>query len=137
MRPTTEDVRRVARGLPRTEEALVRGRIKFRVGRIVYAALSRDESLLGFAFPREERAGLVASEPQKFQLPGQSDLRFNWIVARLDALDLDEMGELVLDAWEMCVPKGVAAAQRATLQLFPETLLSPRGIAENIQDEDT
>ncbi|MQY35028.1 hypothetical protein SRB17_30000 [Streptomyces sp. RB17] len=122
MRPTTEDVRRVATALPRTEEALVRDRIKFRVRRIVYVALSRDETLMGFAFPREERADLVAAEPDKFLLPGESDMRFNWVVARLDALDVTEMSELVVDAWRMCVPKSVAAAHAATLQHFPESL---------------
>jgi hypothetical protein len=39
-----------------------------------------------------------------------ADLRYNWVVARLDALDPDEMSELVTDAWRMCVPKKVAAA---------------------------
>jgi len=137
VKPAVEDVRRVAIGLPRAEEALVRGRIKFRVGRIVFVALSRDETLLGFAFPRAERAALVASEPHKFQLPGESDLRFNWVVARLDALDLEEMTELVLSAWEMCVPKSVAAAHLATLQLFPEPLILPGASVENTQNEDT
>jgi hypothetical protein len=28
--------------------------------------------------------------------------------ARLDAIDADEMRELVEDAWAFCVPKGVA-----------------------------
>jgi hypothetical protein len=88
---------------------LVRDRVKFRVGQIVFVAFSRDETLMGFGFPKEERAALVASEPDKFQLPERSDMRYNWVVARLDALDLAEMRELVLDAWRMCVPKSVAA----------------------------
>lgn len=33
----------------------------------------------------------------------------SWLV-RLDAIDEDEMRELVLDAWRMVVPKRVAAA---------------------------
>jgi hypothetical protein len=106
---TVDDVRRLALSLERTHEALVRDRVKFRVGRIVYVAFSRDETLMGFGFPKEERAALVASEPDKFLMPGKSDLRYHWVVARLDALDLDEMRELVVDAWRMCVPKSVAA----------------------------
>jgi len=39
---TVDDVRAVAIALPRSTEALVRGRVKFRVGRIVYLAFSRD-----------------------------------------------------------------------------------------------
>ena len=109
MAVTIDDVRKLASTLPRTEEALVRDRVKFRVGRIVYLAFSRDETLMGFAFPKEEREALVGSEPDKFLMPGQSDLRYNWVVVRLAAIDHDEMRELVLDAWRMVVPKRVAA----------------------------
>jgi hypothetical protein len=109
--PTTIDaVRELASSLPRSYEALVRDRVKFRVGRIVYLAFSRDETLMGFAFPKEERLALVESEPDKFLMPRQSDLRYNWVVVRLDAIDDDEMRELVLDAWRMVVPRSVAAA---------------------------
>jgi hypothetical protein len=105
---TIEAVRELALSLPRTTEGLVRDRVKFRVGRIVYLAFSRDETLMGFAFPKEERDALVEAEPHKFLLPRASDLRYNWVVVRLDAIDDDEMRELVLDAWRMVVPKRVA-----------------------------
>jgi hypothetical protein len=107
---TIDDVRDLAAGLPRTEEALVRDRVKFRVGSYVYLAFSRDETLMGFAFPKEERDALVATEPDKFMMPEQSDLRYNWVVVRLAAIDQAEMREIVLDAWRMVVPKRVAAA---------------------------
>lgn len=107
---TIDDVRELALSLPRSYEALVRDRVKFRVGQIVYLAFSRDETIMGFAFPKEEREALVDSEPHKFQMPSRSDLRYNWVLVRLDAIDLDEMRELVLDAWRMVVPKKVAAA---------------------------
>jgi hypothetical protein len=108
---TIEDVRSLALSLPRTTEALVRGRVKFRVGRIVYVAFSRDETVMGFAFPREEREWLVGTEPEKFLMPKQSDLRYNWVLVRLAAIEAAEMRELVFDAWRMVVPKCVAAAQ--------------------------
>jgi hypothetical protein len=107
---TIDDVRDLALTLPRAYEALVRDRVKLRVGRIVFIAFSRDETMMGFAFPKEEREALVASEPDKFLMPKTSDLRYNWVVVRLAAIDLDEMRELVLDAWRMVVPKRVAAA---------------------------
>jgi hypothetical protein len=106
---TLEDVRALASTLPRSYEVLVYGRVKFRVGRIVYLAFSRDESELGFAFPKEWREALVESEPEKFRMPNDSDLRFNWAVVRLATIEADEMRELVLDAWSMVVPKRVAA----------------------------
>jgi hypothetical protein len=112
---TIEDVRSLALRLPRTTEALVRGRVKFRVGRIVFVAFSRDETEMGFAFPKEERVWLVGTEPEKFRLPDESDLRYNWVVVRLAAIDVAEMRELVFDAWQMVVPKSVAATQELEL----------------------
>lgn len=108
---TVDDVRAVALALPRTTEHLIRDRVKFRVGSLVYVAFSRDETLMGFAFRKHERLALVESEPEKFQLPEQSDLRFNWVVARTEALDVEEMTELVTDAWAMCVPKFLVREQ--------------------------
>ena len=106
---TADDIRAVALSLPRTEEALVRDQVKFRVGRIVYVALSRDERSMGFGFPNDERAALVAAQPERFFMPIRSDLRYNWVRVWLDAIDLTEMRELVVDAWRMVVPKRVAA----------------------------
>ncbi len=106
---TIDDVRAVATTLPRSYEVLVRDRVKFRVGRIVYLAFSRDESEMGFAFPKEEREALVASEPEKFMMPSQADMRYHWVDVRMGALDRAEMRELVIDAWRMVVPKRAAA----------------------------
>jgi hypothetical protein len=106
---TIEKVRELALSLPRSYEVLVRDRVKFRVGRIVYLSFSRDETRMGFGFPKEEREALVASEPEKFMMPRPSDMRYHCVVVRLDAIDDEEMRELVLDAWRMVVPKRVAA----------------------------
>lgn len=107
---TIHDVRALALRLPRTTEALVRDRVKFRVGRIVYLAFSRDETVMGFAFPKEEREAFVRSDPDKFLMPSRGDLRYHWVLVRLAAIDHAEMRELVLDAWRMVVPRSVAAA---------------------------
>jgi hypothetical protein len=106
---TIEDVRAIASPLPRSYEVLVRDRVKFRVGRIVYLAFSRDETQMGFAFPKEERDALIASEPHRFLMPRVSDQRYQWVEVRLAALDAEELREIVLDAWRMVVPKRLAA----------------------------
>ncbi|NRQ33533.1 MmcQ/YjbR family DNA-binding protein [Nonomuraea sp. NN258] len=116
---TVDDVRQFTKTLPRSSEHLIRDRIKFRVGRIVYVAFSHDETLMGFGFPKEERDALVAAEPAKFLLPRESDLRFNWVVARMAELDVAEMRELVLDAWRMCVPKKVRLEQQLAAERRP------------------
>jgi hypothetical protein len=110
---TMEDVQSIARPLPRSYEVVVYGRVKFRVGKIVWLSFSRDETVMGFAFPKEWRAVLVDAEPHKFMLPSQGDMRFNWVLARLAALHHAEMRDFVLDAWRMVVPKRVAAAYDA------------------------
>ncbi len=114
---TVEDVRRFAMTLPRTTEALVRtteglvgGRVKFRVGRIVYVSFSRDETVMGFGFPKEQRNWLIGGSPDKFMLPEKGDLRYHWVLVRMNAIEETEMRELVLDAWRMCVPKRIASA---------------------------
>lgn len=102
---TVDEVRDLAVTLPRSYEALVRGRVKFRVGRIVYLSFSRDGTVMGFAFPKEERDWLIGGSPEKFMLPSRGDLRYHWVLARMEALDSREMRELVVDAWRMVVPK--------------------------------
>ena len=113
---TIDDVRRIALSLPRAYEALMRDRVKFRVGRIVFVSLSADETLMGFGFPKEERAALVASDPETFLMPVRSDERYNWVRVRLAAIDETQLRELIVDSWEMAVPKGVAAAYFAETQ---------------------
>ncbi len=106
---TVEDVRQLARTLPRTSEHLIRDRVKFRVGSIVYLAFSRDETQMGFGYPKEARDALIASDPDKFFMPGPADLRYNWAACWLARLDDAEMREIVIEAWRMVVPKRVAA----------------------------
>ena len=105
-----DDVRPLGTELERSYPVYVHGRLKFRVGQIVYVAFSRDESVMGFAFPEEERAALVLSEPHRFHLPAASDMRFNWVHADLAALDPTEARELVVDAWRLVVPAKLSRA---------------------------
>jgi hypothetical protein len=104
------DVRPLGAELERSYQVYVRGRLKFRVGQIVYVAFSLDETVMGFAFPKEEREALVLSEPRTFQMPAASDMRFNWVHADLAALEPTEARELVVDAWRMVVPKKLSGA---------------------------
>jgi hypothetical protein len=107
-----DDVLQLGSTLERSYVATVRGRLKFRVGSIVYVAFSEDETVMGFAFPKEERDALVDSDA-RFHLPDQSDLRFNWVHATLAELDAVEAREIVVDAWRMVVPQRLARAYDA------------------------
>ena len=103
------EVRALALPLPRTYERLVRDRVKFKVGSYVYLSVSPDETTMGFAYPKEERAGLLASDPVRFLPPVRSDERYNWVCVRLTEIDADELAEIVTEAWRMVVPKRLAA----------------------------
>lgn len=120
MAVTIDDARAISATLPRSYEAVVRGSVRFRAGRLVYAAFSKDETIMGFGFPKEERDALVAGEPDKFLLPRPSELRYQWVCVRLAALDLDELRELLVEAWCMCVPKKLATAQRLLEDADPD-----------------
>ena len=124
---TIDDVRAVASGLPRSSEALVRGRVKFRIGRIVYLAFSRDGTVMGFAFPKSWRDALVEAEPEKFSLPSESDMRYHWVHVRLDAIDAAEMRDLVEDAWAFCVPKRVVEEYRRSRDAETRSAASDAG----------
>jgi hypothetical protein len=88
--------------------------VKFRVGQLVYVAFDREQKVMGFGFPKELRDALIDSDPNKFLLPRPSDLRYNWVCARLAALDREELSALVVSAWRMCVPQKVYAAYAGT-----------------------
>jgi hypothetical protein len=106
---------RFGASLPRTDAVVVRGRRKLRVKSLVYLAFSADEAVIGFGYPRLERDALVASAPDVFLLPRESDLRFSWVCARVVGLGQDEAEEFVLDAWDMVVPRFLARETREKL----------------------
>jgi hypothetical protein len=108
MAVTVDEIRALASTLPRSYEAIVRGRMKFRIGQIVYLAIAADGSTMGCGFPKEFREAAMDAEPEKFSLPSESDMRFNWIHVNLEAIDYEEMRDLVESAWSRCVPKYVA-----------------------------
>jgi hypothetical protein len=105
---TVDEIRAVAASLPRSYEAFVRGNIKFRIGQIVYLSIASDGSRMGCGFPKEFRQAAVDTEPEKFSLPSEFDMRFNWIHVDLAAIDVEEMRDLVEEAWSRAVPRYVA-----------------------------
>jgi hypothetical protein len=105
-----DDVLALGTELERSYPVHVRGRLKFRVGQLVYVAFSLDETVMGFGFPKDMREGIVRGDPVKFQLPSASDMRFHWMHATLAALEPAEARELVVDAWRMVVPQKLSRA---------------------------
>ncbi|NBM16023.1 MmcQ/YjbR family DNA-binding protein [Streptomyces sp. GC420] len=103
---TAADVRRIALSLPDTSERLAWGMPTFRVAGKMFATLGDDDASMGVKCPREERAELIASEPDKFFLREGHDDAFAWIRVRLGALeDEEELYAILLDSWRQAAPR--------------------------------
>jgi hypothetical protein len=138
---TIDDARAIAATLPRSYEALVRDQVRFRVGRMVYAAFYHDDTIMGFGFPRDEREALVASEPDKFLMPRPSDMRYQWVCVRRSPggrratdgcprttrLDVAQQvpPEHRLGAYRTATPTSPRAAARRALPVDPERAARP------------
>ena len=96
----------------------------------MYLAFSRDETQMGFAFPKEEREAALETFPDSFLRPEPSDMRYRWLVVRLDAIDKDELRELVFDAWRMVVPKKLASLSDDELAARSGLATSARGVVQ-------
>ncbi|MEU2510801.1 MmcQ/YjbR family DNA-binding protein [Streptomyces syringium] len=122
---TAEDVRAIALALPETAERLAWGMPTFRVGGAtgkggkaeaakggkIFAALADDDASMGVKCPREERAELIATEPEKFFVrPGHDD-NYDWLRVRLAAIeDTAELRAILTDAWRQAAPRSVVDA---------------------------
>jgi hypothetical protein len=104
-----ETVREIALGLPGAVEKVSWGMVTFRLSKGIFASLSEDETAMGFRFPREERAEMIAAEPGKFFVRPAHDDRYNWLRVRLDAVGDDELREIIVDAWRQLAPKKAVA----------------------------
>ncbi|MGW1770869.1 MmcQ/YjbR family DNA-binding protein [Streptomyces sp. NPDC002104] len=118
MATTAEDVRAIALSLPDSSEKLAWGMPTFRVGGAasgksgkIFAALGDDDTSIGVKCPREDRAELLAAEPEKFFIrPGHDDT-YAWIRVRLAAVeDTVELRSILTDSWRQAAPKRLAAA---------------------------
>lgn len=104
---TADDVRRIALALPGAMEKLSWGMPTFRLeaGGRIFASLD-DDRVMGVKCPKEERAELIAAEPEKFFLrPGHDD-NYAWLRVRLGALeDEEELRAILLDSWRQAAPR--------------------------------
>ncbi|MCF2527669.1 MmcQ/YjbR family DNA-binding protein [Yinghuangia soli] len=111
MATTPDDVRREALALPETAEKLAWGAPTFRVRDKIFAALAEDDASVAFRCPKEDRAELIAAEPEKFFMRHGHDDNYNWIRAHLAAVeDADELRAMLTDSWRMTAPKRVVKA---------------------------
>ncbi|CAH9415917.1 hypothetical protein AMK14_18880 [Streptomyces sp. TSRI0445] len=108
---TAADVRSAALSLPDTTEKLAWGQPTFRVAGKIFASLGDDETSMGVKCPREDRAELIAAEPEKFFVREGHDDHYAWMRVRLAALeDAGELAAILADSWRQVAPRRLAAA---------------------------
>ena len=101
---TAEDVRRIVGTLPGAGEKPAWGQPCFRVRDKIFASLADDDAVLGFSIDREERTGLIASDPETYFLEPGHDDRYHFARARLARLGDDELTEILTAAWRRIAP---------------------------------
>ncbi|HEY9294030.1 MAG TPA: MmcQ/YjbR family DNA-binding protein [Microlunatus sp.] len=121
---TLEDVRRIAMSLPETSEKLSWGSTSWRVkdrGFVWQRPLrASDREALGDAAPdgeilgvrvadEGEKEALLQSEPDRFFTIPHFD-GYPAVLLRLSEIDVDELSEVIIDAWLDRAPKRLAAA---------------------------
>jgi len=104
-----EDVRRIALSLPEVEERPWYGTPGWRVrGRSFARTRDHGEVLVAFVADEEDKAALIAGDPEKYFTTPHYD---GWavVLVRLAAVGERELRELLVDAWRVRAPKRLLA----------------------------
>ena len=108
---TEDDVRRIALSLPGAfEHPSYGGMPAYRVGKKNFAYVREDrESVTVYVSDLDEKEALLASEPDKFFSTPHHD-GYPVVLVRCPAVSVDELRELLTEAWRLKAPKRLAAS---------------------------
>src|SRR3954462_10965973 len=104
---TERDVREIALALPEAEERPSYGTPGFRGKDRLFARLREAGVLLVRCADEGEKDFLLRADPAKFFTTPRYDGHPS-VLVRLDAVDRDELAELLTDAWRVRAPKRLA-----------------------------
>ena len=112
---TPAALRRFALSLPEAHEAPHFERASFRVGKKIFATLTRagDEAMVKLPSP-DDVEGLLESQPETFFSYGTWTTRNGALGVRLNKVEAALMQQLVTEAWRGIAPKRAIAAFEAT-----------------------
>jgi hypothetical protein len=105
--PTGDDFRAIALSLPQAEERETWGHPTFRVRDKMFAAMASDGTSASLKATKEAQAALVGAEPEVFSIPAYVG-HHGWVGVALAGVDLEELRELITEAWLMTAPKRLA-----------------------------
>ncbi len=100
---TYETVREIARELPGTVEGTSYGTPAFRVGKTLFLRQHQDGESLVIKIEPEHRAMRMKADPEAFYITDHY-LNYPWMLVRLSTVALDDLRELIEDAWRMSAP---------------------------------
>lgn len=106
---TEDDIRMIALSLPSTKEKPSYGSPGFRVGDKLFARIREDDDLLIFVADLGEKRALLDSEPDKFFTTAHYDGHAS-VLVRFSAVDVDELAELLTEAWRARAPRALLEA---------------------------
>ena len=111
-----DDVRRIALSLPETIEKSWFGSPGFRVKDKGFLRIRSEAegALVVFVADLDEKDALLSSDPDKFFTTPHYD-GHPTVLVRLEAVDVDELRELIVDSWRNKAPKRVLQAYEAEL----------------------
>ena len=109
MATTESDVRAIALALPETEERPSYGTPGFRVKDRLFARIREPGVLVLRLIDEGEKDFLIRAEPGKFFSTPHYDGHPS-VLVRLEAVDREELRELLADAWRARAPKRLADA---------------------------
>jgi hypothetical protein len=109
MTATFEDVRRIALGLPETEEVLTWGTdVTFRVRSKIFAIGADGSEHVSIKSTPLVQADLIERDSETFASAAYVG-RFGWVTVDLGRIDAGELESLLRAAWRQTAPKRLAA----------------------------
>ena len=106
---TFDDVRRIALGLPETDEHITWGTdVNFRVGNKMFAIGGEGSDGVSIKASLETQAELLDLDPETFRKSAYVG-RFGWVTVDLGRVDLGLLESLLREAWRRTAPKRLAA----------------------------
>ena len=109
-----QDVRRICLSLPETTEKPYAGLPGFRVKNRLFARIRENpDALVVFRPDVQDKEALIAAEPEKFfQIPHYEG--HPAVLVHLEAIEVDELEELLTESWELNAPVRLLRAQRSS-----------------------
>ena len=109
MTATFDDVRRIALGLPETEEVIAwETEVTFRVRNKIFVMEQDRQAHASLKATPMLQADLVDRDPQTFASAAYVG-RFGWVDVDLARVDVAELESLIRNAWRLTAPKRLAA----------------------------